>query len=58
MNVQTQKTVRRLPEMNVVGPYSEWPRPRPRRRARKVTLMASAAGAAAVFVHCAAPLLA
>ncbi|MCG6882787.1 MAG: hypothetical protein LJE62_03415 [Silicimonas sp.] len=41
--------------MNIVGPYSMWPR----RRVSFRTKMLSAAGvaSAAVFVHCIAPML-
>ncbi len=50
-----------LPALNVVGPYSVWPRRADAGRrpsARRLALAGSSLGLAAVFVHCALPMLA
>ncbi len=48
------------PTADVVGPFSKWPRTERPSKTRKAHVAAAFAGAAgvAVFVHCAAPMIA
>lgn len=42
---------------DILGPYSEWPRPKPRRAQRRAGILAGLTGFA-VFLHCGLPLIA
>ena len=45
-----------LPEVDIIGPYSMWPRKKRRTFRRNATLATTAVGAAA-FVHCLVPMM-
>ncbi len=47
----------KLPPIQIVGPYSPWPR-KPTVSRRKKVAIVSSIGAATVFAHCVAPMLA
>ncbi len=60
MTTQISTPTFHTPTADVVGPYSKWPRngwPSKTRKARVAAAFAGAAGVA-VFVHCAAPMIA
>lgn len=46
-----------LPALEIIGPYSEWPRRRRRNGGRRVAVGVASVAAAGVFVHCTVPLL-